>query len=279
VELGAARWQQGLRPGKDFDGDMIRDGPNRIVCLSVEVADWLARIGAWDRVAGVTAYYRVPEQLPLKPRVSGFSSANLEAILRLRPDLVILFSDVQADLAAQLVRRGCAVLVTNPRSLREVEETLGMLSRLVLKGVEGLHWLEEFRRRMQPCPPLPRPVRVYFEEWDEPLISGIAWISEMIERAGGQDIFAALRDRPRAADRVVRPEQVRAADPDLILASWCGKPTVVEQILARPGWESISAVRRRAVYAVDPEGFLQPGYRLVEGYAVLRRLLEQTAHG
>lgn len=255
---------------------MNRHRPERIVCLSAEAADWLARIGAWDRVVGVSAFFQCPDGLPPKPRVGGFSSANVEAVLALRPDLVILFSDVQADLAARLIRCGCTVHVTNPRTLTDVEQTLATLTRLVDGGERGMACLEEFRRRMQPYPPLPRRVRVYFEEWDEPPISGIAWISEMIERAGGEDVFAGFRSRGRASDRTVELRQIQAADPELILASWCGKPTSVDRILTRPGWETLAAVQHRAVHAVPPEIFLQPGYRLVEGYTLLRRLLEAT---
>lgn len=257
---------------------MSRHPPERIVCLSAEAADWLARIGAWDRVVGVTAFYQPPEGLPPKPRVGGFSSANVEAILALRPDLVLLFSDVQADLAARLIRCGCPVYVSNPRTLAEVEQMLATLTRLVDVGTAGMARLEEFHERMRPFPPLPRRLRVYFEEWDDPPVSGIAWIGEMIERAGGEDAFAVFRDRGRAPDRVVDLARIQAANPELILASWCGKPTSVDRILTRPGWENLVAVRNRQVHAVPPEIFLQPGYRLVEGYALLRGLLEAAAN-
>lgn len=252
--------------------------PQRIVCLSAESADWMARIGAWKRVVGVTSHYR-PEDadLPPVPRVGSFASVDVDRVLALRPDLVFLFSDVQAGVASRLISAGCAVFATNPRTLAEVERSLAMMARVVGDAAGAEPWLEEFARRLAPRAPLRRRVRVYFEEWDNPLISGIGWVSEMIERAGGQDVFACLHGRPRARDRVVTPEAVRAADPEVILACWCGKPTVVEQIVSRPGWEEITAVRNGAVFPVRPELFLQPGFRLVEGYQLLRWILESVA--
>lgn len=251
--------------------------PQRIVCLSAESADWLARIGAWKQVVGVTRHFEPGQELPPVPTVGGFAAVQVEKLLALRPDLVILFSDVQAGLASRLVSAGCTVFVTNPRTLAEVELSLAMLSRLVGNPPGAAMWLEEFARRLAPRSPLRRRVRVYFEEWDNPMITGIGWISDMIERAGGEDVFAKLGVRARAADRVVTPDQVREADPEVILACWCGKPTVVEQIVSRPGWENISAVRHGAVFPVKPELFLQPGFRLVEGYELLRWILESVA--
>lgn len=251
--------------------------PQRIVCLSAESADWLARIGAWDRVVGVTAFYRPAIGLAPKPRVGGFASANVDAVLSLGPDLVILFSDVQAGVAARLIAAGCTVFATNPRTLSEIEHTLAWLGWLVGEHHASEAWLRSFREQMSARAPLPRRIRVYFEEWDNPPIAGIRWISEMIERAGGRDVFADLAQHRQASARTVTWQAIKEADPEVILASWCGKPTIVEQILSRPGWDQITAVRRGAVYAVDPEFFLQPGYRLVEGLELLRRILESAA--
>ena len=162
--------------------------PQRIVCLSAEAADWLWRIGAWQRVAGVTAFFNAPPEAPARPRVSGFSSANLEQIAKLKPDLVITFSDVQAKLAAELMQRGLTVLATNQRTLAEVEATLALLGRIVDCEPAAEALLAEFRERLAPVPCRARP-RVYFEEWNDPLVSGIGWVGELIERAGGQDVF------------------------------------------------------------------------------------------
>ena len=247
--------------------------PQRIVCLSAEAADWLWRIGAWKQVAGVTAFFKQPPRAPSKPRVSGFSSANLAQITRLNPDLIITFSDVQAQLAAELIRRGFQVVATNQRTLAEIESTLAMLARVVQRERQGEKLLKEFRKRLAPKKSLMRRPRVYFEEWNEPLISGIAWVSELIERAGGDDIFAKLRSQRAAAARVVSQEQVGHANPEIILASWCGKPVQAEQIAARPGWSKLTAVQERYIYEIPSDDILQPGFRLVHGYEQMKKLL------
>jgi len=247
--------------------------PQRIVCLSAETADWLWRIGAWESVAGVTAYFNQPDGTPPKPRVSGFSSANLTEITKLNPDLIITFSDVQAKLAAELIQRGFPVLATNQRTLAETEATLALLTRVVDCERKGEKLLGEFRERLATVENVARRPRVYFEEWNDPLISGIAWVSELIERAGGEDIFANLRTKRAAPERVVSPEQIRQADPEIIFASWCGKPVQADEISARNGWNNLAAVRERRIHEIPGEDILQPGFRLVYGYEKMKRLL------
>src|ERR1041385_7305163 len=166
--------------------------PHRIVCLSAESADWLWRIGAWECVAGITAFFTIPPETEPKPRVGGFSTAQFDEIAALNPDLIIAFSDVQAPLLTELMRRGFAVLATNQRTLAEIEATLALLGRIVGREVESQQWLSEFRKRLEPVKNVKFSPRVYFEEWSNPLIAGIAWVSELIERAGGTDIFADL---------------------------------------------------------------------------------------
>jgi iron complex transport system substrate-binding protein len=247
--------------------------PQRIVCLSAEAADWLWRIGAWDSVAGVTVYFIQPEGTPPKPRVSGFSSANLNEITKLSPDLIITFSDVQAKLAAELIQRGFPVLATNQRTLAETEATLALLTRVAGCEREGEKLLNEFRERLAPVKNLNLCPRVYFEEWNEPLISGIAWVSELIGRAGGEDIFPELRTKRAAPERVVSPEQICQANPEIIFASWCGKPVQAAEIAARPGWNGLTAVRENRIFEIAGEDILQPGFRLVHGYEQMKRLI------
>ena len=224
--------------------------PQRIVCLSAEAADWFWRIGAWDQVAGVTAFFTQPPEAPPKPQVSGFSSANLPQIEKLNPDLIITFSDVQSHLAAELIRRGFPVLATNQRTLVEIENTLALLSRVVNHESEKL--LNEFHRTACACRKgFPAAPRVYFEEWNEPLICGIGWVSELIERAGGQDVFAGMRSKRSARERIVLPEQVCAANPEIIFASWCGKPVERAEISARHGWPDLAAVRAGRIYEIS----------------------------
>jgi len=252
------------------------DGPQRIVCLSAEAADWLWRIGAWDRVVGVTAFFAQPAGAGPKPRVSGFSTARLGEIVELHPDLVITFSDVQASFSSDLIKAGLPVLATNQRTLAEIESTLGLIGRAVGHENESEELLAEFRRRLAPSGHLAQRVRVYFEEWPEPFIAGIAWVSELIERAGGEDIFAGLRAKRSALHRVVTSAQVLAGAPDIIVASWCGKPVQTTAIASRSGWKELAAVRDGRIFEICSDDILQPGFRLVHGYERLRELIARS---
>ncbi len=251
--------------------------PQRIVCLSAEAADWLWRISAWECVAGVTAYFTQPGDAAPKPRVSGFSSANLDQIQKLNPDLIITFSDVQAALAAELIQKGFSVLATNQRTLAETEATLALLARIVGRERAGGKLLEEFRERLAPVTGTASRLRVYFEEWNAPLISGIAWVGELIERAGGEDVFSGLRAKRAASERVVSSEQVCHADPEIIFASWCGKPLQFSEITSRSGWHSLAAVRKNRIYEIPGEDILQPGFRLIHGFERIKRHLQAFA--
>jgi iron complex transport system substrate-binding protein len=249
--------------------------PPRIVCLSAEAADWFWRIGAWDSVAGVTAYFIQPDGTPPKPRVSGFSSANLNEITKLNPDLIITFSDVQAKIAAEFIQRGFPVLATNQRTLAETEATLALLARIAGCECKGEELLKEFRERLAPVKNVTYRPRVYFEEWNDPFISGIAWVSELIERAGGEDIFHELRTKRAAPERVVSSEQICQANPEIIFASWCGKPLQAVEISARHGWNNLAAVRKNRICEIPSEDILQPGFRLVYGYEKMKRLVAE----
>jgi iron complex transport system substrate-binding protein len=247
--------------------------PKRIVCLSAEAADWLWRIGAWDNVVGVTAFFNAPPDAPAKPCVSGFSTARLKEIEALNPDLVITFSDVQADFAAELIKHGFPVLATNQRTLAEIEATLSLVGRIVGREAESKRLLAEFRTRLAPVEHVVNRPRVYFEEWDDPLISGIGWVGELIERAGGADIFPELRKNRAARERIVSSEQVCRGNPEIIFASWCGKPVQPASISSRPRWTEIAAVRAKRIFEIPGEDILQPGFRLVYGYERLREIV------
>lgn len=251
--------------------------PQRIVCLSAEAADWLWRIGAWEKVVGVTIFFEQPPDASPKPRVSGFSTANLEKIARLKPDLVITFSDVQTHLAAELMRRGLNVLATNQRTLAETESTLALLARIVDCEAAGQSCLREFGDRLVPVGKVVGRPRVYFEEWNDPLISGIGWVSELVERAGGEDIFPELREKLSASERIVSDEKVLGADPEIILASWCGEPVLAETIADRPGWQNLAAVRQGNILEIPGADILQPGFRLVHGYERIKRAICEWA--
>jgi iron complex transport system substrate-binding protein len=248
--------------------------PQRIVCLSAETADWLWRLGAWGQVAGITAFFELPPEIPARPRVSGFDCVRFDQLEALKPDLILAFSDVQAGLAAELVRHGFNVVATNQRTLAETEATLWLLARIVGREREATPLLQQFRTRLAPVPVNSRRPRVYFEEWNDPLISGIAWVSELIERAGGTDVFAEFRTRRAASDRVVSPAQVRAANPEIILASWCGKPMDAATIATRPGWNTVAAVHTNRIHEIPGADILQPGFGLTRGYEQLKRHIE-----
>jgi iron complex transport system substrate-binding protein len=248
--------------------------PQRIVCLSAEIADWLWRLGAWDCVAGVTAFFTAPPEASPRPRVSGFSSGNIAEIIKLQPELVVTFSDVQAELAATLIKHGLPVLATNQRTLAETEATLALVARIVQREAEGETLLHEFRQRLAPVENTRRRPRVYFEEWNEPFITGIAWVSELIERAGGDDIFPEQRNCRAAAQRAVTSGHILAASPEIIFASWCGERVCPKTIQERPGWTRLPAVRAQRVFEIPGEDILQPGFRLVYGFERIKEIIE-----
>ena len=237
--------------------------PRRIVCLTEETVETLYLLGEQDRIVGVSGYaVRPPQVRREKRRVSAFISADIPKILKLEPDLVLAFCDLQADIVADLVRAGVAIHVFNQRDIAGILAMIRTLGALV-DAVERAEQLASgYERRLANISSIARPVpkpKVYFEEWDDPLISGIGWVSELIEVAGGEDILPELRFRTLAKDRVVSPDDVRAAAPDIILASWCGKRVVPDRIKQRAGWSDIPAVRNDRVIEIKSPLILQPG--------------------
>jgi iron complex transport system substrate-binding protein len=188
--------------------------------------------------------------------------------------LIIAYSDVQAPLLAELMRRGFAVLGTNQRTLAEIESTMMLLGRIVGHEPEAERWLKEFQKRLAPVEKMKVRPRVYFEEWNDPLVSGIAWVSELIERAGGNDVFAELRPKRAAHERVVEAEEVCRRNPEIILASWCGRAVRIPEIVSRPGWKGVEAVQNKRIYEIHSSEILQPGFRLVEGYERIKDFLK-----
>ena len=233
--------------------------PARIVCLTEETVETLYLLGEQDRIVGISGYVvRPPQARREKPRVSAFTSANIDKILALKPDLVLTFSDLQADIAADLIRRGLDVHAFNQRSVA------GILDMIRMVGASA--------RR------LPMRPRVFFEEWDDPLISGIGWVSELVDIAGGIDIFADHAGRGAAKDRVVRIDEVVAQEPDLIIGSWCGKKLRPERVMARPGFDRTPAVQHQDVYEIKSSLILQPGpAALTDGLAALEKIFCQWA--
>ncbi len=245
----------------------------RLVCLSAESADICAQLGAWEEVVAVSAYAS-QKGLPARPVIGGFSHVDCGRIAALDPDLVITFSDVQADITAQLIRAGCAVLATNQRTLAEIGQTIRLIAGAIGRTSDGARLADDFDRQLaalrvtgglQP--------RVYFEEWPEPMISGIGWVGELIEWCGGIDIFADRRGRA-ARDRTLKPAEVLAAQPDIMIASWCGKRVDLAAIRYRPGFDALPALENDQLHAMDSGIILQPGPRLLLGARELHRIFE-----
>lgn len=241
---------------------MRRFPPERIICLTEETVETLYLLGEDHRIVGVSGYaVRPPQVRREKPRVAAFTSADIPKILALEPDLVLTFSDLQAPIVADLIREGVTVMAYNQRDIagilamiRHLGATVGAADRAEALAAGYEARLASVAARATG----PRPT-VYFEEWDEPMISGIQWVSELIEIAGGREAFPDLADKKSARDRILTPDQVIAAAPDVILASWCGKKVRPERIAARPGWDAIPAVRNGRIVEIKSSLILQPG--------------------
>ncbi len=256
-------------------GKTSADFPSRVVCLTAETAEIACLVGAEDRIVGVPGTARRPDVVRDKPKVGGFTTFRVDKILALEPDLVLAFSDLQADVARELIAAGVTVLCTNQRSIDDILRAVLLVGGAL--GCEGRardivqDMRDEIRQIREYSSVWPDRPRVYFEEWMDPLIAGIRWVSEAIDIAGGRDVFAELRDEQSAKGRVVDPADVVRRDPDIILASWCGKPVDRGAIVARPGWERVSAVRRGQIHELDGADVLSPGPSLMIG---LRRIHE-----
>jgi iron complex transport system substrate-binding protein len=257
--------------------------PQRVVCLSAETVEICYALGAGDRVVGVSGYAVRPPEARKKPKVSAFTSAKLERILELEPDLVLTFSDLQKDIARDLVGAGLTVLALNQRTLAETWQATLLVGGVLGLPVRAQALVDELQAAVEEVAAsaagLPRRPRVLFEEWDDPLISGIAWVSEIIELAGGQDLFSELRAGKTAGERIVDPAEAARRDPEVIIASWCGKKVVPARIRSRPGWAEVSAVREGRIYEVKAPDILQPGPSLVQGLRQIHAIVGATARG
>ena len=262
--------------------------PQRIICLTEEPTEWLYLLGQSHRIVGISGYTVRPRQArEEKPRVSAFLSAKIDKILALRPDCVIGFSDLQADIAAQLIRAGVAVHIFNQRSVEEIFAMLYQVAALVGQAEQGLAQIAQMRANLQAlsekAAQFKRRPRVYFEEWDEPHISAIRWVSELVGLAGGDDVFPELALAPMGKDRIIADGQtIVARSPDIIIGSWCGKKFRPEKVAARAGWQEVPAVRDGQLFEIKSVDILQPGpAALTDGVAQLHRIMAQWAerHG
>lgn len=257
--------------------------PKRIVCLTEETVETLYLLGEDHRIAGVSGYaVRPPRVRREKPRVSAFISADVPKILALDPDLVLTFSDLQVDIAAELIRKGVAVHAFNQRDIAGILAMIRTLGALVGASEKAETLAQSLEQRVATARErsvrLPQRPRVYFEEWDEPMISGIGWVSELVEAAGGIDVFPELASKQSARERIVITEQVIAASPDIVIGSWCGKKFNPAKFAARPGFDALPAVRDGFLREIKSTLILQPGpAALTDGLDAIERIIGEWA--
>ena len=257
--------------------------PQRIVCLTAETTEIAFRLGAADRIVGVSGYAMRPPEARLKPKVAAFTTVKFGKMLELKPDLVLSFSDLQKDIVRDLVEAGVNVLSVNQRSLAETYQAILLIGAVLGLEANARSLIEEMEvvveaiRRASAA--FPRRPRVFFEEWDDPLISGIRWVAEIIEIAGGEDVFPEMRECNNAPQRIVDPAEVVRRNPEVIIASWCGKKVVKSRIRQRPGWDAIEAVRHDRIYEVKSPDILAPGPSLLYGLRQIHEILQEQAYG
>ncbi len=262
--------------------EAVSDYPRRIACLTEETTETLYLLGEQDRIVGVSGYTVRPPEARLKPKISAFTTAKFEKIMAVEPDLVLAFSDLQADIVRELLVRGVNVFAFNQRSVAEILDMILVLARIVGVPEKGAALVAQYRAELaaiaESAASFPRRPRVLFEEWKDPLISGIRWVEELIEIAGGTPVFPELRREQAARNRVVDPQSVIARDPEIIIASWCGMKVNKEFIRSRPGWDGIAAVRANHIYEIKSTYILQPGpAALTEGVRQLHEIIAKAA--
>lgn len=261
-------------------------GPQRIVCLTEETTEWLYLLGQEHRIVGISGYTVRPRRArDEKPKVSAFLNAKIDKILALQPDCVFGFSDLQADIAAELIRAGVQVTVFNQRSVEEILSMLYQVAAIVGCADEGLAWIKDTRTRLDNLRAAvqalqaggKRRPRVFFEEWDEPHISGIRWVSELMGIAGGDDVFPELARMPLGKDRIIADgAEIVRRNPDIVIGSWCGKKFRAEKVATRAGWQDVSAVKHGQLFEIKSADILQPGpAALTDGVAQLHRIVTQ----
>lgn len=269
-----------------------KPGPQRIVCLTEETTEWLYLLGQESRIVGISGYTVRPRRArEEKPRVSAFLSAKIDKVLALRPDCVFGFSDLQADIAAELIRAGVQVTVFNQRSVEEIFSMLYQVAAMVGCTEDGLTRIAQMRDQLAQIEAAVRALqatgkrrpRVFFEEWDEPHISGIRWVSELLGVAGGDDCFPELAAQSLGKDRIIADGMdIVRRNPDIVIGSWCGKKFRPEKVAARAGWQEVNAVRTGQLFEIKSADILQPGpAALTDGVAQMHRIVTQwmQTHG
>jgi len=255
--------------------------PKRIVCLTEETTEMLYLLGEEHRIAGISGFtVRPPRARKEKPKVSAFTSAKIDKIFALEPDLVLGFSDLQADIAADLIRLGINVHIFNQRSIDEIFSMILTLGAMVGCQRKAQHWVGEIEQKIaamkQQAGTVDSKPKVYFEEWYDPIISGIQWVSELIVIAGGNECFPELSKNSLAKDRIVaNPLDVAQRNPDIIIGSWCGRKFRPEHVLNRAGWEGVSAVKSGQIFEIKSANILQPGpAALTDGLDQIKTIID-----
>ena len=255
-------------------------GPLRIVCMTEETTEWLYLLGEEQRIVGISGYtVRPPCARAEKPRVSAFTSAKIDKILDLQPDCVFGFSDMQADIAAALIRHGVQVTVFNQRSVAEIFSMMFQVASMVGQGPRGVALIDRMQQQLQAiantAASLPRRPKIFFEEWDEPHISAIRWVSELMGIAGGDDCFPELSAQSLGKNRIIADsDEIVRRNPDIIIGSWCGKKFRPEKVAARPGWDKVNAVKHQQLFEIKSADILQPGpAALTDGVAQMHRIV------
>ena len=255
-------------------------GPQRIICMTEETTEWLYLLGQEHRIVGISGYTVRPARARQeKPRISAFTSAKIDKILALQPDCVLGFSDLQADIASTLIRQGVQVTIFNQRSVAEIFSMLYQVGAMVGQAQQAIERIATMQAQMQAvalaAAALPRRPRVYFEEWDEPPISAIRWVSELMGIAGGDDCFPELAQQSLGKNRIIADSsEIVRRDPDIIIGSWCGKKFRPEKVAARDGWQSVKAVQHGQLFEIKSPDILQPGpASLTDGLAQLHRII------
>ena len=263
-------------------------GPQRIVCLTEEPTEWLYMLGEERRIVGISGYtVRPPRAREEKPKVSAFLSAKIDKIVELQPDCVIGFSDLQADIASQLIKQGIQVTIFNQRSVAEIFSMMYQLAAMVGQAAKGLVLINSMQRRLleieSAAAGLKRRPRVFFEEWYDPHISAIAWVSELVGIAGGDDCFPELAKEPMGKGRIIADgADIVARNPDIIFGSWCGRKFRPAHVRARPGWQEVSAVKNDQLFEIKSAEILQPGpAALIDGVEQIHTIILNwaTQHG
>lgn len=255
--------------------------PQRIVALTEETTEWLYLLGQEDKLVGISAYTERPARAKSeKPIVSAFIGGHIKKIKALKPDLIIGFSDVQAELARELISENLPVLITNQRSVQQIMDNMLMLGRMVGAEQKAQEWLDQCQAKIERMRSAQQQIetrpKVYFEEWDEPMISAIHWVSELIEIAGGENVFSDRADGLASRERYVTVEEVQLKAPEIFIGCWCGKALDKESVIQREGFSNVPAIRERQIVEMDPAIILQPGPAcLTDGLDTLSNIMSE----